>query len=75
MATRAKGKTNEVAKMEFVMQLKKEGKHVAHFATGVEEGEDANAFKDGYMGHDYFELLGKPTAITVTIISGDTLND
>lgn len=76
MATaKAKGKTApEMISTQFVMLLKKEGVHVAHFATNL-DGEEPSAFKDAYMTHDYFESLGKPDKITVTIVPGDMLND
>lgn len=77
MATRtAKGKTEaapEMPQTRFVMQLKKEGKHVAHYHSDV-EGEMSSAFKDSYMPHEHFTDLGKPETITVTIVPGDDLN-
>ena len=78
MATRAKGKVEEQPESDrtqsvFVMQLKKEGKSVAHFATGVDDDEDTCAFKDAYMPHSDFVDMGKPTEITVTIVPGDKL--
>jgi hypothetical protein len=80
MATRAKGKvaTNgdeegTLLQTQFVMQLKKEGIHVAHYHSDAND-DVASAFKDSYMPHDYFVQLQKPTTITVTITAGDTLN-
>lgn len=68
-----KGKEAILTKSQFVMALKKEGKHVAHFHTDV-DGEVPSAFKDSYMPHDNFIVLGRPNKITVTIEPGDKLN-
>ena len=71
-----KGKVREdnaLLETQFVMQLKKEGKHVAHYHSDT-NGDVASAFKDAYMPHDFFVQLDKPNTITVTIAPGDTLN-
>lgn len=69
-----KGKSAALKQSKFVMSLKRNGKGVTHFVTGSED-EMPSAFKDGYMPNNYFDDLGKPQEITVTIVAGNHVED